>query len=337
MSNTPSGNAISPAQGTLVISLDFELYWGMFDKTGLDRYKGSLLGVRSAIPQLLNLFHENDIHATWGVVGMLFFRNKDELTKGLPDKKPYYRNPQLSSYNLIRNIGFSEEDDKFHYGASLINEIASHENQEIGTHTFSHYYCLEEGQDLDTFEADLEAAKKIALTYGLDLKSLIFPRNQFNREYILACEKAGIISYRGNPTVWLYGEKKERNISFFMRALRYADTYFNLFGHNAVSTEEIRREFPFNIPASRFLYWYSGIPLIETLRLRRIKNDIAYAAKRGLVYHLWWHPHNFGQKTGRNLIFLKKVLLHYVRMKDLYGMRSMNMGELAQSLMKGNK
>ena len=34
--------------------------------------------------------------------------------------------------------------------------------------------------------------------------------------------------------------------------------------------------------------------IINSLRLNRIKNEIIQAAKAGEIYHLWWHPHNFG-------------------------------------------
>ena len=36
--------------GVFVVSLDFELYWGMRDKVPLAAYRDRLLGVRDAIP-----------------------------------------------------------------------------------------------------------------------------------------------------------------------------------------------------------------------------------------------------------------------------------------------
>jgi hypothetical protein len=71
------------------------------------------------------------------------------------------------------------------------------------------------------------------------------------------------------------------------------------------------------------------------LRLRRIKQELTYAAKRGLVYHLWWHPHNFGLDTGRNIAFLSAILGHYRVLHDKYGMISKNMAELSDSITSG--
>jgi hypothetical protein len=43
-------------KGTLIVSLDFELFWGMLDCSTLEAYGENVLGGRKAIPQLLELF-----------------------------------------------------------------------------------------------------------------------------------------------------------------------------------------------------------------------------------------------------------------------------------------
>jgi hypothetical protein len=69
--------------------------------------------------------------------------------------------------------------------------------------------------------------------------------------------------------------------------------------------------------------------MFEPLRLHRIKGDLTEAARKGLFYHLWWHPHNFGVNTSANLAFLRRILEHYRWLHKLYGMESLNMGEVA--------
>ena len=53
------------------------------------------------------------------------------------------------------------------------------------------------------------------------------------------------------------------------------------------------------------------------------------AARTGTVYHLWWHPHNFGADLETNVRFLEAILDHYKRLADRYGMHSRSMTELA--------
>ena len=55
--------------GTLIVSLDFELFWGMLDVCPLDDYREHVLGGRRAIPELLALFEKYGIHATWAAEG----------------------------------------------------------------------------------------------------------------------------------------------------------------------------------------------------------------------------------------------------------------------------
>ena len=118
-----------------------------------------------------------------------------------------------------------------------------------------------------------------------------------------------------------------------MRALRLLDAYINLSGYNTYSLEECARRRPFNIPASRFLRPYSRLlaPL-ESLRLRRIKRAMHDAATSNRLFHLWWHPHNFGADVKHNLTFLRKILVYYERLNQRYGMHTYNMGEVATLL-----
>ena len=97
----------------------------------------------------------------------------------------------------------------------------------------------------------------------------------------------------------------------------------------------IKRQFPFNISSSRFLRPYSQwLARLEPLRLTRILSDMSYAAQNGLVYHLWWHPHNFGIYQEENLKFLQAILDHFTKLKDTYGMESLNMNELSAILLE---
>ena len=83
--------------GTLIVSLDFELFWGMLDVTSLEAYQDHVLGGKKAIPQLLELFRRYGIHATWATVGYLFAENKEELATFFPERalRPAYTDQRL--------------------------------------------------------------------------------------------------------------------------------------------------------------------------------------------------------------------------------------------------
>ncbi len=324
--------------GNFVISLDFEIYWGVRDVLELDDYRDNLLGVRTVIPGLIHLFDKYGIHATFATVGLLFFNDKEELLVGLPTKKPKYTNPRISPYEgHFNQVGKDETEDVFHYAPSLIKMIRQ-SGQEIGCQTFSHYYCLESGQTIEDFREDLRAAKRIAEKRGITLKSFVFPRNQYNEAYLNVCHEEGICSFRGNETSWLYKAKDVESETLLRRAIRLLDAYMNLSGHHCHEVTYLENQGLYNIPASRFLRPYSHrLSFLESLRLRRITNSMTYAAKHGLTYHLWWHPHNFGVNIKENLAFLEKILLHYQKLSKKYVFRSVSMQQLADQLKNENE
>lgn len=68
--------------GALVISLDFELSWGIRDFESIGN-RNKILPTRQVVPMLLEMFKKYDIHATWATVGFLFFESKTERSEEL--------------------------------------------------------------------------------------------------------------------------------------------------------------------------------------------------------------------------------------------------------------
>jgi hypothetical protein len=52
------------------------------------------------------------------------------------------------------------------------------------------------------------------------------------------------------------------------------------------------------------------------------------AARANEVYHLWWHPHNFGNYPEQSLKALEQILRGYKNCEREWGMVSLHMGEL---------
>lgn len=321
------------ARGTFVISLDFELNWGVRDQQALAQYGPNLLGVRQAVPAMLNLFEEFGLHATWATVGLLFFDDKTDLLAHLPVVRPQYTDPHLSPYGALDAVGPTEAADPYHYGRSLLERIRRVPGQEVGTHTFCHYYCLERGQTPESFRHDLQAAVRIGQERGLPVHSLVFPRNQYNAAYLEICQELGITSYRGNEQSWIYKERSGDQQSLYQRGARLLDAYVNLSGHHGHSLAQATRQEPINIPASRFLRPWSGrLRALEGLRLRRILTGLEHAARHGHLYHLWWHPHNFGANLSQNMAVLRRIAEHYRHLQQRCGMQSLTMSEMADRL-----
>ncbi len=311
--------------GTLLVSLDFELFWGMLEVCPLEKYRENVLGGRKAIPELLSLFQKYNIHATWAAVGFLFGANAAALESFLPEKRPGYADPRLDPYEVLKNI--SEEDEKCFFCPELVEKIAGVPGQEIGSHTFCHYYCRAKGQTVSEFEKDLAAAQRIA---GGGLKSLVLPRNQTEPAYTQALGKLGFTSFRGEENDWIH-----RHIHFrpLLRALRLVDVYLPITGPGGYRPK--KEDGVWNLTGSRmYKPIFPALRFLEGLKMHRIKSQMRHAARRKLYFHLWWHPHNIGVDTQAHLKQLEEIFRYYDVLRQKYGMESLNMGEAAEQLEK---
>ena len=311
-------------KGALVISLDFELVWGIFDHIQLTDKFSYFNNTLLAIPQMLELFEKNSIHVTWATVGMLFNENWDEWYSNIPSLLPTYNNTNLNPYKYGKDHQKSNLD-KFFFAPNLIKDIQSVSGQELATHTYSHYYCLEKGQLIDQFDADIKQAVAMANKFDVSLNSLVFPRNQFNKEYLDVCSKYKIETVRNNPTDWYWDLTKPETI--VTKIARSGDAYLP-FGKKSYSADSIEKATVVCQSASRFLRPQNKIGLLNSVRLLRIKNEIIQAAKNGEVYHLWWHPHNFGIDTEGAIKALKSILETYSKCNELYQMESLTMKQI---------
>ena len=118
-------------RGKFVISLDFELFWGLRDKKRIADYKANLLGVQQVIPKMLDNFGKYDVKASFATVGFLFFETNEELLNNLPNVKPLYENDALSPYLYIEGegIGADYSSDKFHFASDLIKKYKNIKNK----------------------------------------------------------------------------------------------------------------------------------------------------------------------------------------------------------------
>ena len=316
------------SKGIFTISLDFELFWGVRDHRTLENYGENIRNVHHVVPRLLELFSKYNVHCTWATVGFLFFNEKKEMMSYLPVQRPTYEKKDYDPYPYLEQ---NELEKIYHFAPALIEQIRRTPGQEIGTHTFSHFYTLEKNTTIGQFQSDLRAAIAIAKEKGIEIKSIVFPRNQYSDEHIKACLEEGIKIYRGNALSGVYKPTSRENEKLFRKGTRFADAYINITGHHCHAIPAVSEII--NLPASRFLRPYDPkFKMFDGLKLRRIKQGIKFAAKHGLIYHLWWHPHNFGRYMDENFKFLEQVLEYYHQLNREGKIESQNMLEIYSNI-----
>lgn len=310
--------------------MDFELHWGRFDKYPLEPNLAYYKATRAAIPKILDLFAQYDIHATWATVGMLMAESREEWEHYSPDVKPSFTNQLYSAYSWMKAQPRIFNEALF--APELVKLVLDTPNQELGSHSFSHYYTMAKGQRLEEWEADLVAANRIAWEKFQHIHySLVFPRNQYSKKSLEIASEQGFGAVRTNPSDWFW--KQVENENLIKKIFRTGDTLFPL--GNRTSYSEVRNgEFLVHLPASRLLRPFRSGSFFNQRRIARIKEEIDTAINLGEMYHLWWHPHNFGHYPNENLQILETLLAWIKGRMETHGLESKNMKETAEIIRK---
>jgi hypothetical protein len=248
----------------------------------------------------------------------------------MPSVRPRYTHRELDPYS--ESIGDDEQSDPLHLAGSLVRLIASTPGQEVGSHTFSHYYCLEAGQDEQALRADLASARSIGRDIGIDLTSLVLPRNQWNPRYLRAVSESGFDCYRGPQQSWGHTARTTAETSKLRRASRLADSYIGVRPPPTTAWEDVVETADMcNVPASAFLRPYDPrLSAIGALQEKRLSAGLTDAAQRGRIFHLWWHPHNFARNRAQNFGRLEKLLDKFALLASSEGLCTLSMQDVAR-------
>lgn len=280
----------------VVISLDFEMRWGVHDIYGcnFDAYQENVHNLWHVIPRTLNLLAEHNLRATWATVGAVGLDSWDEYFQWAPPA-PAYINRRLGI-----NPGYAEldPDGLLHFAPALIRQIIDTPGQELGSHTFSHVYFREPGVTENDFILEMGAVNKLwRERFNVVPISLVFPKNQSAFENLI--QQTGIRIWRCNENAWFFDQTTEGTNSHLPRLLRLMESVSPWSRRAALLEAGLTR-------SSLFIRFNLPDPLWK-LHMARIKNELSFIAPDH-VFHIWWHPENFGHKLSRCLNRLCELL-----------------------------
>ena len=317
--------------GRFIISLDYELLWGLsgWNNNQITEYLSHIQQANFALREILNLLEKYDVKVTIAFVGCMNFQTEEELLTTMNSWEPQYKRQLFSAFSSVVPYARQKNAMNYLFATKYIEELSHKSLVELGSHTFSHYYCLEEGSNPMDFRQDIKHVVQNARKSRIHLSTIIFPRNQVSDDYLLICAKEGFTHYRGMLNTGLYKSEKTQSRYSIKGALRFLDAYINLSGYQTYTWDSCFDSVLVNVPGSRFLRPYSKkLRWFEWLKIRRIKQSMEYAAKHGEIFHLWWHPHNFGLDTVNNLDNLEQLCKHYKLLSQKYAYKSCFISEI---------
>lgn len=290
-------------RGALVVSLDLELLWGYHDLPINAVLRAQCDGARTAIRRLLDLFDEYHVPATWAIVGHLYLDHAERDAQGRAH--PQHPRP---TYPWVKGDWFDQlppgnaASCPEWYGPDLVEMIRqARQPQEIGCHTFSHVVFGDPGCPAPVARAELERCVGLARALGIDLKTMVFPRNKVGHLSLL--REAGLEVYRGRdvePFAWLPDALREPG-TILSRILSIPPP--PVLPHRTP-------EGVINLPGSMFYMaatdWQRFVPM--AFRTVVAKRGLRAAARQKAIFHLRLHPEAFVFGADRLFAGLADIL-----------------------------
>jgi len=324
-------------RGAMVFSLDFELAWGTRTSSEAPPPPG-LSRVEEVVERLLAIFARHGVSATWATVGHLVLR-REELMDGrfnwdLPEPDlPWF---QGKWYEGIP--AFDSDAGSAYYAPELVRAILDCPvPQELACHTFTHMLLGDGDCTSEVAAAELWKSQQAAGNWGVELSSLVFPRNRVG--HLAEVAAAGFRCYRGENSEWYWfghasGLFERRWLRLPVWCLRYLDERLCL----TPPLPPVRhRGGLWEIPHSMFFPGMRGVSkwITPAARVRRAVKGLRRAARQHRVFSIWTHPHNFLPEPEPLLGAVDDICREAARLREAGRLEILSMQQMADRLDAG--
>ena len=289
-------HSIFLSKPTVLISLDFEMRWGVHDVYGINFKRGrhEIENAGHVVTSTLRMLAERNLRSTWATVGAIALNNWNEYFHYAPTQ-PQYQNKNLAVKHEYADL---DPDGHLHFAPKIIEDIIKTPGQELGSHSFSHAHFRESGVTVEDFINDMKAVENVFKErFNITPVSLVFPRNQ--SAFLQSLKETSIKVWRGPEPMWFYDYTSDRSATYLPRSFRLIDSIFPLGIRSSVPEGNMLR-------ASIFVRFRLPKFLWE-LQLRKIHYELE-KLNNGKCLHLWWHPQDIGSNFSISKTRLMQVL-----------------------------
>lgn len=284
---------------SLIISLDYELRWGMdiIYGSSLDDSNIHISDTPHVINNMLNIFTKYEIKSTWASVLAISMKSWGEYFEVLDS---YGIKNDITHFGHTSKFHNSEEFEKYYFSYNSMKTIHNFEFAEIGSHSFRHTYFGEDQYNKNDFILDNKICADV-LNHKFNIKQscYVYPRNQIIHTDLIDRETTN--GYREVPDIYGYkNTKSTKNNKLLTKLSRFSNDVIPF-----LSKPSKRKDFysigdmhiRFNLP--NFL-WKIQLFKLENL----LNSDESYQSS----IHLWWHPHNISINPSKNISRLEELL-----------------------------
>ena len=264
-------------KGTLTISIDLELAWGVWDVLSEADLRRAEADERPICAALLDLFDRHGVPVTWAMVAALLDEPSARSRPGSP--RCWY------APDIIERI----------VGAKVAHEIGSHG----GRHIYFDRIPEPEARDDLAFAADVHRRN------GLAFNSFVYPRNAVGHMGVL--EEAGLLTVRGRDVGWTRVARGAHPA--IRRALNLADKMLPI---PPPMVTPRRCGALIDVPGSLLLLGRNGVRrfVLPAVTRAKLRMGLERAQRTAGTFHLWFHPSNFYHRRDEQLGILGWFLAH---------------------------
>ena len=264
--------------GTVVISIDAELGWGVHDaESPLER----VADAREGWQFLVDLLDTYEIPATWAVAGHLLLESCDRRHEAHP----------LGPSWFARERTTLADRPELRFADGLVEAIRESEpDHEIGCHGFSNVELGHPETTAATARAELASACRAAQARGVDLSSFVFPHNSIGHRGELAA--ADFTCYRGVIPNRSGHHRKLLDAMVGSSSPRLVSPAVDEWGL-------------VNVPASLHLFQFDGLtrallePAFGDPVVDHVEQGLDDLAESDRVFHLWLGPSSIQTERDR--------------------------------------
>jgi len=284
---------------TFIISFDCEGKFGMADSlTAVQRRVITNDASNRVYRELLAVLDRFGIKATFAFVGAYTMSRAEVADLRDEFKDLVMPSGRIWLHEFWRDFGEGRTDGWLNpLAMELVRAYRSHE---IGTHGFTHTPLSVEHVNLESFRHEIVMALRIAKAKGVDISTIVYPRNQVGYTPLLPF--VGLTGYRAALRV------EYKNVK---RRIWNIASEFNL--KTPSQPHSMATGAALAIPSGYILNARNTLPrrcISRDITVARWRAMIDDAIARGRVAHVWSHPHNFITDAG--LIDTLTKLLAYV-------------------------
>ena len=319
---------IAQPTGVLVISIDLELAWGVFDLPDMAGFLPAIRQTREIVGELLSLFRRQRVSATWAIVGHLFLDRCQRQDGAIHPEITRPHHPWFPHDWFRDDPGADRAAAPLWYGDDLVSAIQqATPPQENASHSFCHMLYGDPGCSREAATSDLREACRVARVHGIAPVSFVFPRDLPGHLDVLAAH--GFLCYRGRPSWWFRRLRGRR----LVQAGHLLDDLLGL--PPATVRPRLEDCGLVNIPGSMLFRHARGIRRIipASSRVRKARAGIRRAVEGGEVFHLHFHPWNFGWNRGPLMVAFSRIVEAAAAERDAGRLEILSMGEVARRVL----